>query len=251
MNTLARIDVVGLEASPASEQPKTFLQASADWGRGRAPRSFPPRGFSSSSNVEWAAAHADVLAWINGNTENNFAKSLRGQYQAKGQLSPGQVDAVRSILGDPAAQARRQAAKVAAAPSVAGAGFDRLLQAFHSAEGTGLKRPKLQCRQIAFSYANRTSRNPGFVYVKIGGNYKGKITPEGKFIAAMSSVRDETIAPTYAETAEIIRIGRDPLAAAIEHGKLTGKCAICSRALDNPESVARGIGPICAKKFGW
>lgn len=250
MSTLAHIDVIGLEAPPANEPPpKTFLQAQADWGRrrGSAPRSFAQQRPVSSSrstpvNADWIAQHSDVLAWIYNNTDNTFANSLRGQYEANGKLSTGQVDAVRDILGDTEAKARRQAARAAAAPSVAGAGFERLLQAFKSAEGTGLKRPTLKCKEIVFSFAKQDSRNPGFVYVKIDGIYKGKISPEGRFMGSGAS---------QVETAEVMRIGRDPLAAAIEHGKLTGKCAICSRALDNPESVARGIGPICAKKFGW
>lgn len=30
-------------------------------------------------------------------------------------------------------------------------------------------------------------------------------------------------------------------------GKLTGICAMCRRVLSDPESIARGIGPVCAK----
>ena len=33
-------------------------------------------------------------------------------------------------------------------------------------------------------------------------------------------------------------------------GKLTGSCCICGRTLTNEESVIRGIGPICAQRFG-
>ena len=44
-------------------------------------------------------------------------------------------------------------------------------------------------------------------------------------------------------------IAADPMAAAAEYGKITGRCAICSRKLEDEESVARGIGPICYGKF--
>jgi hypothetical protein len=34
-------------------------------------------------------------------------------------------------------------------------------------------------------------------------------------------------------------------------GKKTGHCCICSKLLTNPESVAKGIGPVCADNMGW
>lgn len=33
------------------------------------------------------------------------------------------------------------------------------------------------------------------------------------------------------------------------YGKVTGQCGICSKILTNPDSIAAGIGPICAQKF--
>lgn len=34
-----------------------------------------------------------------------------------------------------------------------------------------------------------------------------------------------------------------------EYGKVTGTCCNCGRLLTNEESIANGIGPICATKF--
>ena len=42
----------------------------------------------------------------------------------------------------------------------------------------------------------------------------------------------------------------DPLAASAEYGRITGSCGVCGRVLEDPESVARGIGPVCILKFG-
>jgi hypothetical protein len=47
----------------------------------------------------------------------------------------------------------------------------------------------------------------------------------------------------------LLTIEADPEAAAVLHGKASGRCSVCSRDLTNPESIARGIGPICAEKF--
>jgi hypothetical protein len=49
--------------------------------------------------------------------------------------------------------------------------------------------------------------------------------------------------------AALLDIEKDPEAAAVLHGKLSGNCSVCGRDLTDPESVARGIGPICAGKF--
>ena len=38
-------------------------------------------------------------------------------------------------------------------------------------------------------------------------------------------------------------------AAIMAHGKLSGRCCSCGRDLTDPESIERGIGPICAGKF--
>jgi|GEM_PF-2749323 len=46
-------------------------------------------------------------------------------------------------------------------------------------------------------------------------------------------------------------IETDPEAAAVRHGKASGRCSICSRDLTDPVSIERGIGPICIGKAGW
>lgn len=50
---------------------------------------------------------------------------------------------------------------------------------------------------------------------------------------------------------ELREIALDPRAASAAYGRLTGTCGMCGRDLENEESVARGIGPHCAKKAGW
>ncbi len=49
--------------------------------------------------------------------------------------------------------------------------------------------------------------------------------------------------------ASLSAIEEDPEAAAARHGKASGRCSVCSRDLTDPESIERGIGPICAGKF--
>lgn len=42
-----------------------------------------------------------------------------------------------------------------------------------------------------------------------------------------------------------------PQAAMERYGREIGRCGHCHRTLTNPESLARGIGPICASRMGW
>jgi hypothetical protein len=49
----------------------------------------------------------------------------------------------------------------------------------------------------------------------------------------------------------LLSIEEDPEAAAARHGRASGRCSVCSRDLTDPESIERGIGPICAGKFSF
>lgn len=46
-------------------------------------------------------------------------------------------------------------------------------------------------------------------------------------------------------------IAEDPQAAMERYGRKIGRCGHCHRTLTNPESIARGIGPICSERMGW
>lgn len=42
-----------------------------------------------------------------------------------------------------------------------------------------------------------------------------------------------------------------PREAAIRYGKELGRCGVCNRTLTNNDSIALGIGPVCAARVGW
>lgn len=46
-------------------------------------------------------------------------------------------------------------------------------------------------------------------------------------------------------------IGRDPAQYSAAYGHAMGRCGVCSRVLSDQESLAKGIGPICAANQGW
>jgi hypothetical protein len=37
----------------------------------------------------------------------------------------------------------------------------------------------------------------------------------------------------------------------VRYGRATGNCSCCGRELTDPASIAAGIGPVCAEKYGW
>jgi len=191
----------------------------------------------------WNETHAAELKWLNERAPRfDFAASMLDAVRRYGSLTQGQLDAVRRCMQRDTERAAERAARPADA-QVAGEGFARMLAAFAAAKVSGLKHPKFRVAELAFSLAAATSQNAGCLYVKdTGGTYLGKVTAAGGFFKS----RD-----CDAAKAEMVRsVCADPLAAAVMHGKQTGSCSCCGRELENAESVALGIGPICREKWG-
>lgn len=121
--------------------------------------------------------------------------------------------------------------------------------AFSKAKSAGVQYPRLLLGRFAFSPAGAASANAGGIYVKeyaeaggMPGRYLGKVLG-GKFLKSREC--------TSAEESEILAVCRDPKAAALSFGRRTGRCSVCSRTLTDPKSIAAGIGPICAERFGF
>ena len=57
--------------------------------------------------------------------------------------------------------------------------------------------------------------------------------------------------PPHTRNGLLAHIAEDPAKSASDYGKQSGRCGLCRSPLSDPESIARGIGPVCAKKHGW
>jgi hypothetical protein len=44
-------------------------------------------------------------------------------------------------------------------------------------------------------------------------------------------------------------IAEAPKDAAVQYAKQHGRCAVCNAFLSDPDSIAQGLGPVCAKRF--
>lgn len=201
--------------------------------------------------LAFTEAHKEIWNWILNNSDSfEFAASMRDALIKFGSLTPGQLAACQRCLdrNKAAAEQRRMAAeaRAAAAPVVDTAGIDRLKVAFdkaiaYSAE-KGLKlSPRITVNGMTISPAKSTSANPGALYVKNSTTYLGKIK-DGKFFSVRECSKEQE--------AEVLKFIADPAEAAKVYGQTTGTCCICNATLRS-EWKHRGIGPICAEKFGW
>lgn len=125
-------------------------------------------------------------------------------------------------------------------------GLGRIFKMFTSAVST-LKRPAIRLADAAgtrlhLSLAGAASKNAGYIYVKSGDNYYGKISPEGLFFPTAAC--PSTVEPHLKAFAE------NPEAVAAQYGSLTGDCCFCGRKLTDDRSTHVGYGPVCADKFG-
>lgn len=191
-----------------------------------------------AARAEWAKEHTDVIVAIIAG-KSAFLQSLADQYSKRGRLSEAQVNAVRS-----GAQ-RKAEAEAARGVEVSSEGADRLSQVFQNATSAGLKRPALRVGELVFKPAKASSANAGAIYVTAGAGfdapYLGKVVGS-KFIPSRDC--------EAGDVSLVERVMADPLAEAVAHGRETGECSCCGRALENEESVRLGIGPVCREKWG-
>jgi hypothetical protein len=207
-------------------------------------RNYQQRRASPDEVKAWANQNPAEYAWMVAQAPRfEFAAAMVQALNQWGTLTEKQFATVARLTADaPARQAAfaaRKAAEAAAAPSCEVAAIEA---AFGKAKAAGIKWPKLRLGGFTFSPAGERSANAGAVYVKRGEVYLGKVV-QGRF----NKVRD----CSDADALEIVDLAADPHTAAVAFGKEYGKCAVCAKELSDPESVARGIGPVCAGRYGW
>lgn len=114
---------------------------------------------------------------------------------------------------------------------------------FAKASEAGLKKLVYRANGLVLSPAKAHSANAGGIYVKTkGGTYLGKVMGQ-KFMATREC--------TEVQKEALNAVAADPAGEAVRYGKETGECSCCGRELTDPNSIAAGIGPICAGKWGF
>jgi len=196
--------------------------------------------------AEWKEANPAEAAWLEASAPRfEFAKSMLDALTKFGHLTERQLETVQRLtVQDAERQAARATEQVARAQSAPVVTVEAIEVAFNNAKQAGVKRPKLRLDTFVFSPAGETSANAGAIYIKNkeDGLYLGKVMG-GRLFASRECTT---------EAAErIVAVSSDPAQAAIAYGQKFGACSVCGRALTDSDSIARGIGPICAENYGF
>lgn len=197
----------------------------------------------------WNTLHPAEAAWMKEAAPSfEFAAKMVAAVAQWGGLTDGQLAAVRRLmLADETRAAERAARNAATEQRKAAVDITPVIAAFDKA-GASLKSPKLYTEHFHFSKAPAHGKNPGAIYVKTRRSDDGEGVYLGKIFGGLFTPgRDCT--PDMQQN--LLQVCEDPLGAVIRYGRLTGRCGICARKLETKESVERGIGPICAEKFGF
>jgi hypothetical protein len=210
---------------------------------------------------EWIHEHQAEFDWMNEAARRNqtrgggfdFPQAMINALTKYGSLTDNQLAAVRKLMVRDASrdEARARAAAVEAATVKPVVDVTKLEAAFQKARDSanrdreGLKFLHLRLDTFVFTPAGARSRNPGALYVKENLDtsvYLGKIQG-GRFSRSGDCTDDQE--------RRIVIAASDPAGAAKAYGLRTGSCSICGRELTNRESIDRGIGPICADRWGF
>ena len=73
----------------------------------------------------------------------------------------------------------------------------------------------------------------------------------GRYVGRLAQGRYQPVRGAPTDTiGALASFAADPLKAVVAFGQATGRCALCSRTLSDPVSVERGVGPVCAERWG-
>jgi hypothetical protein len=196
--------------------------------------------------AEWKEANPAEAAWMEASAPRfEFARSMLDALTKFGHLTERQMETVQRLTVQDAerqaVRATEQATRAQSAPVVS---VEAIEVAFNNAKQAGVKFPKLRLDTFVFSPAGENSKNAGAIYIKSKGDgvYLGKVMGGRLFTS-----RDCTTEASERITA----VASDPKQAAVAYGMKFGACSVCGRQLTDSDSVARGIGPICAENYGF
>jgi galactokinase/mevalonate kinase-like predicted kinase len=162
--------------------------------------------FGSQSEEHEKIFHAlrEIMSW------NSFAQSLVEQIINKGSLSEKQMFAASAMLMKIKNNKEERQRNIV---SIDLSNVKKIFDKAHEA----IKNPKFRVDNMVLSRAPDNGRNAGAIYVKVDGEYAGKVTggywlpfkaPEGTL-------------------EKLQEIAKDPLGSAVAYGKRTGNCSAC------------------------
>ena len=170
----------------------------------------------------------EIVSW------NSFAASLVNQYDSRGTLSEKQTGAAIAMLMKISKNGKKTLDSV---------DYRKVKEVLDNAFSDGINNPKLRFGDIVLSRAGDNGANKGAVYIKVDGEYAGKLHGGYFLPIKMNQLwRQETFK-------RLKVILNDPLEQAVAYGRKFGSCCACGRTLTNHASIEAGIGPICGSRF--
>jgi hypothetical protein len=213
----------------------------------------------------WREQHKAEIAWATAAAARNAQRSGTFDFPAKllealtqyGSWTDGQLAAVQKLMARDAARKVESTAKrtsaVDAGKIEAAFAHARERAARPGMAGIWTKPLKLRAADtdLTFQPGSAGSQWEGMIFVRAGEKKLGSIAWQATWDGKAKSVFTRRFECTDAEAAAVTQACSDPATAAVAFGKAWGVCSVCDRTLTNDESIARGIGPICAERFGW
>jgi hypothetical protein len=208
----------------------------------------------------WQVANPAEFKWLTDASLRNFQKNgtftfpgdLLTALRQYGSLTSGQLAAVQKLMVRDSERRADREARQANAPAI---DVSKIENAFATAVDKakrkgqkGVFKKPLRLRStsaidVLFSVGSAGSQWEGMVFAKTPDGKKLGFVKDGKFKARFEC--------TPVEQAAVLDCAGNPEIAAVAYGKAWSTCAVCGLLLTNDESIARGIGPICAERFGW
>ena len=192
----------------------------------------------SDTKDAFMAEHEElVLKLVSFSTWNSFARSLMSSFEMYGGLTDKQIAAPNNLV-----------IKIEESRSIK-RGYDQvenisvdissIREMFDRAGGSS--NSKYRAEGLVISRAPDSGRNKGYLYVQTDKmEYLGKIDEANNF---MPVGKDIDAAKGLAS------IAKNPKEAAMAWGVKTGRCSCCGKTLTDPQSIAAGIGPVCAGRW--
>lgn len=172
----------------------------------------------------------------------DFAASLVTQFRNRGSLSEKQWQWVDRITAE-ASAAEASAAAVVANVQIDEKNAPKLLKLENVIEVL-----KSQRQFLVGAYKFKRGNAGGFnIIIAHGDRWIGAGNSQGFVTNGIRLTAGDRIALEAIAKLDL----SDLIHQIAEEGKQTGVCGICTRTLTDPESIAAGIGPICAAKFGF
>ena len=172
----------------------------------------------------------ELVKWLEGQTWSDFATSLAAQYNERGSLSPKQVASATKMKATMDAKKAQTASKPAPKVKPTGLDLSEIPSGYYAVPG-GETRLK-----VRVAHGKPETKWDGWTFVSDGAEYGqrknyGRQAPSGLYQGGIVE--------------ELKAVLAAPEAAQRAYGQLTGTCGRCGRLLEDENSIAKGIGPVC------